>query len=219
VRVVQELVWNSAACDVGEFGVNRITLDGRPLEPFDLEQLQNHGMVFGPVGSVVEAREEALDQFEQDMTKKANLDRVSQTFVRIIRQRMGLVYYPLWVLRFLYRGRSFQVVVDGYSREVLYGKAPGNIFYRAGVLVAGMAIGAFIAVDIPYWLAGSEDSDGLAILAVFLGGLLIMYNAYRTYRYGEHYVYQKFKKPWAEFFKLPFGDRLSGLEKFFGGRR
>jgi hypothetical protein len=216
VRVVKELDWNSAACDVGEFGVNRISLDGRPLEPFDLEQLQLRGMLFEPVGSAAEALETARTQFEDEMKKLTRLDRISQTFIRMIRQRMGIVYYPLWVLRYLYRGRAFQVVVDGYSGDVVYGKAPGNIFYRAGVLVAGMAVGAFVTVDVPYWLADSEDSDGLGVLAVFLFGLVLMYNSYRQYRYGEHYEYHKYKNPWKDFIKLPFGDRLNWLTRRIG---
>jgi hypothetical protein len=219
VKVVEELGWNGAACDVGEFGVDRISLDSRPLEPFNLEHLQYSGMVFEPVGAAAEALATARSQFEDEMKKKTRLDRISQTFIRIVRQRMGLVYYPLWVMRYLYRGRSFQVVVDGYSGEVLYGKAPGNIFYRAGVLVAGMAAGAFVTVDLSYWLSESEDSDGLGILAVFLFGLVLMYNSYRQYRYGEHYEYHKFRSPWQDFFKMPFGNRFGWLGKLLGAKQ
>ena len=71
------------------------------------------------------------------MRKAANLDRIGQVFVRLTGWQESLVYYPLWVLRYSYRGRSFQVVVDGFSGEVLYGKAPGSVFYRAAVLVGG----------------------------------------------------------------------------------
>jgi hypothetical protein len=219
VRVVKEMDWNGAACDVGEFGVNRISLDGRELEPFNVEHLQHTGMVFEPVGSAAEAMQTARDHFEDEMKKGTRLSRISQTFVRIVRQRMGLVYYPLWVLRYLYRGRAFQVVVDGYNGEVLYGKAPGNIFYRAGVLVAGMATGAFVAVDVTYWLADSEDSDGFGVLAVFVFGLVLMYNSYRQYRYGEHYEFHKFKSPWQDFLKLPFAGRFPWLDRLVGGKR
>ena len=54
---------------------------------------------------------------------------------------LALVYYPLWVARYHYRHRSYQVVVDGYNGRVLYGKAPGNTLYRALMLVAGTAPG------------------------------------------------------------------------------
>ena len=33
------------------------------------------------------------------------------------------------------------------SGRVLYGKAPGNIYYRALMLVGGTALGAFVLVD------------------------------------------------------------------------
>ena len=94
------------------------------------------------------ARDAAEREFQEQLNRRASLDRLSQMFVRAFRRRLGLVYYPLWVLRYLYRGRSFQVVLDGYSGKVLYGKAPGNTIYRAAILVLSMAAGAFVAIDV-----------------------------------------------------------------------
>jgi hypothetical protein len=211
VRVMEDMDWNGAACDVGEFGVQRINLAGRPLEPFDVEALHRGGMVFEPVGSVDESREESRGYFESQVRAKANLDQISQSFVRILRQRSGLVYYPLWVLRYLYRGRSFQVVVDGFSGEILYGKAPGNVLFRAGVLVGGMALGAFVAIDLPaLFLSGSShnsDGPGAGILLLLVVGFGLMYASYRRFRYGEHYEYRRYKElPRA----LPAGAAFSG---------
>lgn len=192
VRLVQELTWSGAACDVGEFGVNELLLKDQELQPYNPEQLHNVGMVFEPVGSISDARRTAEFEFEQQVTRRANLDRLSQMVLRPFRQRLGLVYYPLWVLRYLYRGRAFQVVVDGYSGKILFGKAPGNTLYRAAVLVLGMAVGAFLAIDVSamilYYLSDSNDTPiGLALL-VFGGGLALMYTGYRRFRYGEEYV-------------------------------
>lgn len=197
-KVVQEMAWNSAACEVGEFGVTQVSLEGRHLEPFTADQLHRSGMVFEPTGSAQEAQEWARLNFENTVSRKADIDRVSQTFVRIVHPRRGLVYYPLWVLRYDYRGRNFQVVVDGSSGEVLYGKAPGNVFYRAAVLVAGMAASAFVSVDLTWLVLASSDSsdDPLGfVIAMLVGGLAVMYFAYRNYRYGEHY---EFRKRYAE---------------------
>jgi len=199
IKVVQELSWNTAACEVGEFGVNRIMLDGRPLEPFEPEELHRSGMVFEPVGSAEVALELARVDFENKIRTKGNLDRVNQVFVRIINPRLGLVYYPLWIVRYLYRGRSFQVAVDGFNAEVIYGKAPGNVLYRAAILVGGMATGAFVSIDVSYLalrFSDSDDGEGLFIfaLAAFLGGLGMMYASYRKFRYGEEYEYQRYKE-------------------------
>lgn len=203
IKIAQEMVWNAAACDVGEFGVDSLPLTNQTLEPFDSDLLHDLGMVFEPVGSESEAWQAAEQDFIARTRKLAGLDRVSQSFVRLVRPRMGLVYYPLYVLRYLYRGRSFQVVVDGFSGKVLYGKAPGNTLYRAAVLILGMALGAFLAVDVCgllAWIAFAsyEDNNTLGLLMLGLGaagaGIGVMTAAYRRFRYGEVYEYLGYKK-------------------------
>lgn len=194
VKVVQEMSWNTAACEVGEFGVSQVGLKDRPLEPFDTETLHRSGMVFEPTTSALDAQQQARQLFEAEVNHKAGLDRVGQTFVRILNLRQGLVYYPLWLLRYEYRGRTFQVVVDGYSGEALYGKAPGNLYFRAAVLVGGMAAGAFLSIDVGYLalLTSSDENDSFGFaLAVLVAGLATMYFSYRRYRYGEHYEFRK----------------------------
>ncbi len=198
VRVAQEMSWNSAACDVGEFGVNTVPLTNQALEPFDAVSLHENGMVFEPVGSASEANADAMENFKEKVKQAARLDKVSQVFARFVRQRIGLVYYPLWVMRYLYRGRSFQVVVDGCSGQALYGKAPGDTFYRAARLVGGMALGAFLALDgsaLAFYLASQSDGDGSgALIAAGVGALAvgfgIMAAAYRAFRYGEQFEYR-----------------------------
>ena len=208
VRVVQEMTWNGAACDVGEFGVSELPLIDQELQPFQPYELHNSGMVFEPVNSFSDARQAAEEQFEGSVSRKARLDRPSQLFVRSFRRRFGLVYYPLWVLRYRYHGRAFQVVVDGYSSKVLYGKAPGNTIYRAAVLVLGIALGAFVAVDgtagLAYFLSDSNDFPFWLLLVTLVGGITLMVTAYRRFRYGEQYEYRTIKPK--------SGQLLPGLE-------
>jgi DNA-directed RNA polymerase subunit RPC12/RpoP len=201
VQVDQDATWNGAACDVGEFGVQAVTVEGRPLEVFEPETLHNQGLVFEPVGSASQARATAEETFNNLVSRAARLDRVAQAFVRFVRTRFGLVYYPLWVLRYLYRGRTYQVTLDGYSGEVLYGKAPGNTLYRAAMLVGGMALGAFLAVDgsalVFYMMANSDgDSGGLFVFALGLlvAGFGVMGVAYRKFRRGEEFEFRRSDK-------------------------
>jgi hypothetical protein len=197
-RAVSELSWNAPACEVGEFGVQRVSLEGRPLEPFDPTGLHRSGMVFEPVGSVSGALEAARAQFGQEIKSSVNLDRTEQMFVRLTNPRQGLVYYPLWVLRYQYHGRAFQVVIDGFNGEILYGKAPGSVGYRAGMLVGGMALGSFLAIDVPSLVlltAGSSDDDFplVVVLGAFALGAGMMFTAYRTFRHNEHYEFHRYK--------------------------
>lgn len=202
VRIVQEMNWNGVACDVGEFGVARVPIHVQVLEPFNADDLHNQGMVFEPVGSASDARQCAEDEYQKMVQKSAKLDRVAQVFIRFVRQRMGLVYYPLWVLRYLYKGRAFQVVVDGHTGQMLYGKAPGSTFYRAAVLVGGMLAGSVLAVDISSLIlyvalraSDSDDSGGLFMLGIgaFAAGLGLIGLAYRKFRYGEQFEYRLHK--------------------------
>ena len=194
VRLVQEMTWSGAACDVGEFGVNELLLTNQEMQPFNPDQLHLSGMVFEPANSFSDARQAAEQDFQAQVNRRAGLDRLSQLFLRPFRHRMGLVYYPLWVLRYLYRGRAFQLVVDGHSGKVLYGKAPGNTTYRAAVLVLGMAAGAFLTVDVTalilYATRNSHDVPFWLVLLPLVGGLVLMYTGYRRFRYGEQYEYR-----------------------------
>jgi hypothetical protein len=148
-------------------------------------------MVFEPTNSPVEALEQSRLFFENQTRGQANLDRVSQSFVRIVRPHQGLVFYPLWVMRYTFHNRIFQVVVDGFSGEVLYGKAPGNIYYRAAVLVGGMAAGSFIAIDLGGLALRGNNHSGEFGIALLIGGFALMYFSFRKYRYGEHYEYRR----------------------------
>jgi hypothetical protein len=214
-RAVQELAWNAAACDVGEFGVTQVPIDIHTLEPFKSETLHAAGMVFEPVGSADQARTSAQAAFADQLKAGMRMDKVSQLFTRIVRLRLGVVYYPLWILRYLYRGRAFQVAVDGSTGKVLYGKAPGNTLYRAGMLVGGMAAGAFLAVDAPaLFLSGSGNHSCGAPIFAFLAGLGLMYAGFRAFRYGEQYEYHPGGKPAFDLdFTRQFGKDLGGVSK------
>lgn len=198
VKIARSMHWNGAACDVGEFGVTSLPLTGQPLEPFDPEALHARGMVFEPLGSQSEAQAAAEAEFESEVRARAGLDRIAQVFIRLAGRRFQLLYYPLWVLRYAYKGRAFQVVVDGYSGKVLYGKAPGSTFYRAAVLVGGMLLGAFVAVDLSSaaLAVALQMGDDFSIALLLLGGGLlltglgIMAASYRKFRYGEIYEYR-----------------------------
>ncbi|UCG23827.1 MAG: hypothetical protein JSW55_17090 [Chloroflexota bacterium] len=190
VEILEDMHWNDAAVDVSEFGVHRVTVRPGDLEPFDSEQLHGQAMVFEPVESPSEATDEADQHFIHRGRQKRSLKEKYFEKFHMLRRRLSLVYYPLWVARYQYRNRSYQIVVDGASGEILYGKAPGNIFYRAAMLVGGMATGTFILVNGTILagglLAESSDSDGCGFILIPLGlGIGLIVAGYRRFRYGE----------------------------------
>jgi hypothetical protein len=189
VEVMEEMHWTDAAADVSEFGVHQAAFTPGDLEPYESERLHGEGMVFEPSESRTEALAEAEDHFVYQARRKKSLRSKYFEKFHLLRPHLSLVYYPLWVGRYQYRNRSYQVVVDGLRGRVLYGKAPGNIFYRAAVLVGGMALGNLIMINgtmLAGWLVGGSDDDGLGFVCVpFAIGVGMIVAAYRAFRYGE----------------------------------
>ena len=190
VKLMETKDWTGAAGDVAEFGVDSVALDGVEFAVYDSDALHVEGMVFEPTGSETVAREAAEETWRKQASERAGLTNIGQMVLHYLRHTLALVYYPLWVARYTYRQRAYQVVVDGFSGRVLYGKAPGNVIYRALMLVAGTALGSFILIN-GLVLAGlviansdSDDSGGLLLLPLIAGSALIA-GGYRLFRWGE----------------------------------
>jgi hypothetical protein len=192
VEVLESMQWTDAAVDVSEFGVNRMPFTGRNFEPFDQDRLSAEGMIFEATESSSDAVAEAAVYFEQTARSRKHLSATYLEKFHLLRQQLSLVYYPLWVARYQYRNRSYQVVVDGLNDKILYGKAPGNILYRAGALVLGMAVGNLLLVHGTAFafqvlrFSGDGDNDAWVLLLIPpVLGVLAMVQGYRSFRFGE----------------------------------
>jgi DNA-directed RNA polymerase subunit RPC12/RpoP len=192
VRVDAPVSWNDAACDVTEFGVQSLTIDASTLAPYEPEALRADGMVFEPVESASEALDQAHEDFARQARATRSLAQKSYELFHYLDEQLSIVFYPLWIARYEYRGRMYQAIVDGVQPRVLYGKAPGNIFYRAAMLVGGMLAGNCLLVNgtlLALELLGSSNShndDSFFIVCIppVLGAVLI-WAGYRLFRYGE----------------------------------
>jgi hypothetical protein len=170
--------------------VETIALAEVQFAAYDPDMLHAEGMVFEPTGSQTDATDAAGQTWDQHARARGGLDRIGQVILRYLRRAFSLVYYPLWVARYTYRQRSYQVVVDGFNGRVLYGKAPGNIYYRALMLLGGTALGSFILVDgmalALAIVANSSDDDSLGLLLIPLAvGAALIAGGYKLFRWGE----------------------------------
>ena len=77
-------------------------------------------------------------------------------FLETLRERLTVVYYPLWVVRYRFQERSYQVLVDAEDGSLAYGKAPGNDFFRAAMLVLTQAAALFVGTTIIQLAANFE---------------------------------------------------------------
>ncbi len=186
LEIEREVDLTRSASDMAEFGVHRVNLVGDELRPLDEGLLRGRGMVFRPSRSLEEAAAELSDRALAEIARSHRLDHVSFSWLAALRRQVTLVYYPMWVVRYSFRGRTYQVLVDAEGGEVAFGKAPGNHLYRAASLVAACAGACFVGTSILQH-AGSllQSENGLTavgVVALVLAGLV--YWGYSQFRHG-----------------------------------
>ncbi|MCX7878465.1 MAG: phage holin family protein [Ignavibacteria bacterium] len=177
-----------AACDIAELGVQKVNLSGDEIKPVNFEELQSEGMLFNIISSEKEITDYAKSQFTEDAVSSVNVDQITFQHNDLVRPNVSIVYYPLWVVRYIHNGRTYQVVVDGEDGTICYGKAPGNNLYRAVAGILGTALGSYCLTFFGiFGLIGDSDSaEAIIALFIFLVivGIAMMIWGYRKFRYG-----------------------------------
>lgn len=168
------------ALDVAEWGVQKIDLQDDPLVPYDREGLKRLGMVFPPTGSEAEVKEAARRQIVSSADPSRGLTQVRFKFLETLRERFSLIYYPLWIIRYRFENRSYQVLVDAEDGSLVYGKAPGNDLYRALAMVLSQAVALFIATTIVRFIG--VNLGGLAAMGAAVLGAL--WWGWKKFRHG-----------------------------------
>ncbi len=100
-------------------------------------------------------------------------------FLETLRERLTVIYYPLWVVRYRFQQRSYQVLVDAEDGSLAYGKAPGNDFFRAAMLVLTQAAALYLGTTVLQLFASFE-----ALLFVGIPMLVALVWGWRKFRYG-----------------------------------
>ena len=100
------------ALNVAEWGVQKIQLHGDHLVGYEPSALDRLGMVYPPVGSEARVRAAALESFKAAADPSRGLKRVRFKYLETLRDRLSVVYYPLWLVRYRFRSRSYQILVD-----------------------------------------------------------------------------------------------------------
>jgi len=177
-QVNKDYEFTCPACDIGEFGVKWVDLKGDDIRPFDLETVQQQAMTFGIMTTPTEVIEDCDREFMLWGERSAGVDRITFKRLHNIGSSCTLVYYPLWVLRYKYKERVYQITADAETLKFLYGRAPGNNLYRVGVLLGSMMLGNLL---LSAALRGAFD-DG--IFAAIGGSIVLMVMGFRKFRMG-----------------------------------
>jgi len=186
-RAVEESVdLTMPASEMAEFGVHRVDLTGDEVLPLDDNLLRSRGMVFRPSRSLEEIGDRLGERGMNSASRAGRPDRVSFSWLTAVRRRIALVYYPMWVIRYGFRGRTYQVLVDAEDGSLAYGKAPGNHMWRAFCLVASCGGAAFVGTTFlqhaDVLLRSDDGLKGLGIVGLVLAGLVFW--GYSQFRHG-----------------------------------
>jgi len=113
--------------------ISALRNQGLELLPYNIEDIQSKAIVF----SVDVPRETLKQQMEHEHSKSQ-----FNWYVEIGDQRLQVLYYPIWRLRFIDEGRGYSLSVSGVSGQILDGSAPENHVRGAMAMVlAGACIG------------------------------------------------------------------------------
>jgi hypothetical protein len=101
-----------------------------------------------------------------------------------VRRRVAVVYYPLWVIRYSFRGQTYQALIDAEDGSLAYGKAPGNHLWRAFSLVSACAGACFVGTTVlqnaDFLLRSENGLMGLGMVGLMLAGFVAW--GYRQFR-------------------------------------
>lgn len=190
IKVMNTFDTTLPACDISELGVRRVNLTGEEMLPIDFDKMKSDGMVFNVIASEKEIEESVLGDFINQAREDVNLDNISFENYNLVREQISIVYFPLWVIRYVFNNRIYQVLIDAASGEVSYGKAPGNTLFRAIMGIIGTAAGMFLATFFEIFFMSREPGKFhfAFYIACLIAGIALMRSSYKKFRYGGEII-------------------------------
>lgn len=196
--VFRDFEWSEIACDPGDIGVKRLPgLYGNVVSVED-------GSIptFEATTSPDNARDMGIQAVRSMAISSANVPNITFQKMHVTPKYLGLTFYPIWITRYSYRGRSYFATFDGVNGNSLSGRAPGDPLYQSLALVlaaslGGAIAGASITVGVP---AAGEIGFGGAVV-----GVIIFIVGFLFFRHGsevsEGDIDKSYQKPIKNLFK------------------
>ncbi|MDO5847382.1 MAG: hypothetical protein Q4Q20_03670 [Methanocorpusculum sp.] len=199
--VNREYVYSEIACEAGDLGVRSIQLpegaravsaDTADLPAFPVtvskDECRENGYAAIRRQAIKDGGGEMQSgnigglkfTYSSSFSKQRTLDKVTFSRAFCIPKGFSLIYYPFYIVRYDFQGRSYMATVDGITGRIVSGRAPGNTgrqswFAGIGGAAAGTIAGA--ATASVSFFAGEDIKISIAIIIfayVFAGILLVV---------------------------------------------
>jgi hypothetical protein len=204
--VFRDLDWSEIACDPGDLGIEHL--------PSTSGQVISHEEgdipTFEATTSADDARADGIESIRHHAVKSANVPHISFQKMHVLPKYLSLNFYPIWMARYTYLGRTYFATLDGVVGGSLSGRAPGDPLYQSLALVGGAAAGGIIL-----GLSGAAMTSGLDVKISAVGaiiGIAIFIAAFYFFRHGSEITEGDIERP----YKTSLKD-LSSLEDLVEG--
>lgn len=179
-----------AATDLSLLGVGRPQMSGRePLLPYVPGELERGAAVLEASVDYEEVRDRARSAFLAPPQGSNGFSRFD-----VLSEQTVLIYYPLWSLHYRYRGRLYQMTVDGRTGQVHSARAPADGTRQLAAMVATYAVLAVaLAVVVWMWLGWgvARQPAAYAGTAIFIlaAGAYWRFRLVKEVEYHEPFSY------------------------------
>lgn len=188
VMVLQDYAYSEIACDPGDLGIRTLKNLVGETGFADFEMIPTFEATTSRDDAVAHAKADALGKARAS----ARVPHVTFERLHVFPRSLTMVYYPIWVIRYDYRGRMYMGTVDGVTGQVLSGRAPGDPLYQSLAVTGGASAGGLIAAA--GIIVGNMEGDLMIALAGLAVGLVVLLFAYRFFRHGSERVEGEFKE-------------------------
>ncbi|MEM2976128.1 MAG: hypothetical protein QXW06_00530, partial [Thermoplasmata archaeon] len=144
--------------------------------------------------SSTDAMQQGTEAIRGMARASAGVPRITFEKIHVIPRVLVLIFYPIWIARYEYAGRSYFATVDGVTGSILSGRAPGDPLYQSLVMTAGSAIGGLLAGLGLSLLSASGTLGGVLVVI----GLALFGASYLFFRHGSEITEGDIPKAYAD---------------------
>ncbi|MEM2868967.1 MAG: hypothetical protein QW379_00895 [Thermoplasmata archaeon] len=188
--VFRDFEWSRIACDAGDLGIKSLrNMRGEAV-------LHEEGTIptFEVTTSSTDAMQQGTEAIRGMARASAGVPRITFEKIHVIPRVLVLIFYPIWIARYEYAGRSYFATVDGVTGSILSGRAPGDPLYQSLVMTAGSAIGGLLAGLGLSLLSASGTLGGVLVVI----GLALFGASYLFFRHGSEITEGDIPKAYAD---------------------